>query len=1276
MAEDGLRIGGLSSGLAVVLNDKEKGGSSQKNRLVSYCNDFGDQSVERTLEHIFDLPYKTINPLTSPIDSSFVRSIIRNELLKYHVNLDTGVRNSDGAFTAGDGCGHLVAIEESSICGDIRVVKPPLLLESHAMFSSARANFCVWKEKWMYEVILETSGIQQLGWATVSCPFSDHKGVGDADDSYAYDGKRERKWNKEAEPYGQSWVVGDVIGCCIDLDRDEISFYRNGFPLGVAFSGIRKMVPGLGYYPAISLSQGERCEINFGGRSFQYPIDGFVPIQSPPSSSYVATKLLNCLSRLLEMQRVERSKISSVEKLRRLKRFVPVEKLFHPVSDGICEEFFSALDAVEGSTEYMGWGPLLSLLMEVFGAHPPHDYASLDRVIDLLLGFQSSTPMFEHIMNALSCGCKTASLVLTECPYSGSYPYLALACHILRRHELMVLWWKSSDFEFLFEGFLSRKTPNEQDLHRLMPSVCWPGSCEDISHENSMMLTTTALSEAVCKIEEKHRDLCCLVMQFIPPTMPPQLPGSVFRTFLQNLLLKNRGADRNLPPPGVSSNSVLVSLFTVILHFLSEGFSMGDLSGWMKACGTNAGHGVGFLHRGGQQSFPLGLFLKDDPHRVDISRFGGSFSHLAKCHPVSDDQEAELIRWEEGCMDEEETRVTHSSRQKPCCCSGYDVDFSRISQKLISYRAKGSQGHSSSIPERSAHVATECSTGNLNEITEKPSTSDQSESEFGYWRVQQMRIMPMESNLSSATLKEEELLDAMLLLYHLGLAPNFKQASSYMSRQSQSISLLEETDRQIRERACGEQLKRLKEARGVYREEVMDCVRNCAWYRISLFSQWKQRGMYAACMWIVQLLLVVSKVDSVFLYIPEFYLETLVDCFHVLRKSDPPFVPASILIKQGLASFVTFVVTHFNDPRISSAELRDLLLQSISVLVQYKEFLAAFENNEAATQEMPKALLSAFDNRSWIPVTNILLRLCKGSGFGSSRHGESSSSSFVFQRLLREACVLDEELFSSFLNRLFNTLSWAMTEFSVSVREMQEKYKVLEFQQRKCSFIFDLSCNLARVLEFCTREIPQAFLSGADTNLRRLTEFIVFILSQVNSSDDPEFFELSLRRHGQSPERVNRGMILAPLAGMILNLMDASTETECSEQNDVVGVFASMDCPDTVLCGFQCLLEYNWAGSFRGDAYAIKLRQLEQLSALLIRRTESRQIERVKYEGDVDFNDSECCICYACEADAQFIPCSHTSCFGCISRHLLNCERCFFCNATVLEVVRTGLRKA
>jgi len=67
-----------------------------------------------------------------------------------------------------------------------------------------------------------------------------------------------------------------------------------------------------------------------------------------------------------------------------------------------------------------------------------------------------------------------------------------------------------------------------------------------------------------------------------------------------------------------------------------------------------------------------------------------------------------------------------------------------------------------------------------------------------------------------------------------------------------------------------------------------------------------------------------------------------------------------------------------------------------------------------------------------------------------------------------------------------------------------------------------------------------------------------------------------VKRHGQSPEKINRGMILAPLVGIIVNLVDATAEVESSERNDVVDVLASMDCPDTVLCGLQYMLEFNW----------------------------------------------------------------------------------------------------
>jgi Kip1 ubiquitination-promoting complex protein 1 len=96
------------------------------------------------------------------------------------------------------------------------------------------------------------------------------------------------------------------------------------------------------------------------------------------------------------------------------------------------------------------------------------------------------------------------------------------------------------------------------------------------------------------------------------------------------------------------------------------------------------------------------------------------------------------------------------------------------------------------------------------------------------------------------------------------------------------------------------------------------------------------------------------------------------------------------------------VVKHFDDTRIVNPDLKDLLLQSISVLVQYKEFMFVFENNREAINKMPRSLLSAFDNRSWIPVTNILSRFCKGSGFASYKNGESASSAtfqvFLFSR--------------------------------------------------------------------------------------------------------------------------------------------------------------------------------------------------------------------------------------------------------------------------------------
>lgn len=1261
------RRSAFSPGLAVLLSGDEAKISSQKSHLVSYHDEIGHQAVERTIEHIFDLPHKSVVRPPGPIDTGFVHSVVRNQARKFDLDWENCIRGYHrSVFIVDKGAGQRkVVLDDSSICGSFRNVRGPSLVESSAPFSSARANACVWKGKWMYEVTLETSGVQQLGWATLSCPFTDQKGVGDADDSYSFDGRRVTKWNNDPKPYGQPWAVGDVIGCCINLDAGEISFYRNGTSLGVAFDGIRSVEPKKGYYAAVSLSEGERCHLNFGSHPFRYPVDGFDPLEAPPRSWSFVTYLLRCLFRLLEVHNLEKSESAYFEKLRRVKKFAPLQELFGPISEGICAEIFSAIEASQGCLEYIAWGSLITLLLDVFRTREPHDFSCLDQVLDLFLWFPGCTSLFQELIVALSCMCKVAPLVLTECPYSGSYPFLALVCHLLRHKDVICLWWKAEDFVFSFEGFLTRKIPNKQDLQCLVPSVWWPGSSED---EVSMTLTMTTLSDAIKKIEEMHRELCSLVICFIPPMSTPQPPGSVFRSFVQSLVLKARGGDHRMVVNGTFNNTVLVSLYTVILHLLSEGFSM-DSAGSASSSKANFGNGVGFLHKGGKRKFPTQLFFRNDAYHSVIPRIGGPPSILM--HHQFDAVENE-VQWDEGCMNDEETRVTHTTAQKPCCCSVTDVAVGLRYKETAKYVPSTSKGSCKPMPERSPHVAAECNGRGLSdEIEDKPSTSAQSEIEYGYQSLHSLENMPMATQSSSETLKEEELLDVMLLLYHLGISPNFRQAFYFMSQQSQSISLLEETDRQIREKSCSEQVRRLKEARNSYHEDLVDCVRHCVWYRATLFSQWKQRGMYATCMWVVELLLVLSNSNSMFHYVPEFYVESLVDCFHALRRSDPPFVSPSLFLMQGLASFVTLVVKHFDDTRIVNPDLKDLLLQSISVLVQYKEFMLVFENNREAINKMPRSLLSAFDNRSWIPVTNILSRFCKGSGFASYKNGESPSSA-TFQVLLRETCIHEQELFFSFLNRLFNTLSWTMTEFSMSIREMQDKNQVADLQQRKCSVIFDISCSLARILEFCTREIPCAFLMGPDMNLRRLTELVVFILNHIISAADAEFFDMTLRRPGQHQEKTNRTMILAPLVGIILSLMECSSTSERRELNDVIAVFASMDCPATIHFGLQYLLSYNWSNVLRGDSSLAKLAQLKEFSHYFRRITASVDGEEEDHSlntGDED-DDHTCCICYNCDSDATFQPCHHRSCFGCISRHLLNNQRCFFCNAVVTSVTR------
>lgn len=152
--------------------------------------------------------------------------------------------------------------DENSTCCD---------LEAIGQFCSIRANTAVFKNRYYFEVKLMTSGLMQIGWCTLATAFLSDNGVGDDETSYAYDGYRVKRWNRESHTYGEQWAAGDVIGTLINFDTKEVNFYRNETTLGVAFKNI-KTGPNMAYFPAISLGEGQRVIFNFGLQPFVYRV--------------------------------------------------------------------------------------------------------------------------------------------------------------------------------------------------------------------------------------------------------------------------------------------------------------------------------------------------------------------------------------------------------------------------------------------------------------------------------------------------------------------------------------------------------------------------------------------------------------------------------------------------------------------------------------------------------------------------------------------------------------------------------------------------------------------------------------------------------------------------------------------------------------------------------------------------------------------------------------------------------------------------------------------
>ena len=125
--------------------------------------------------------------------------------------------------------------------------------------------------KFYYEVVVEDEGLCRVGWTT-------HGGsleLGTDKESFGYGGTGKKSHGKKFEDYGETFGMGDVVGCWVDVGRGEVGFAKNGVDLGVAYAGVNVGQKVL--YPAITMKNAQ-VRVVFEDGAMAFPVSGAVGV--------------------------------------------------------------------------------------------------------------------------------------------------------------------------------------------------------------------------------------------------------------------------------------------------------------------------------------------------------------------------------------------------------------------------------------------------------------------------------------------------------------------------------------------------------------------------------------------------------------------------------------------------------------------------------------------------------------------------------------------------------------------------------------------------------------------------------------------------------------------------------------------------------------------------------------------------------------------------------------------------------------------------------------
>ncbi|XP_077678111.1 E3 ubiquitin-protein ligase RNF123 isoform X4 [Eretmochelys imbricata] len=905
---------------------------------------------------------------------------------------DSGAEDSRDQVLEGRLGPSTVVLDHTSGFEGLLLVDDDLLgVIGHSNFGSIRATTCVYKGKWIYEVLISSQGLMQIGWCTLNCRFNQEEGVGDTLDSYAYDGNRVRKWNVTTTNYGKSWAAGDIVSCLIDLDEGTIAFCLNGVSLGTAFDNITRGA-GMAYFPAISLSFKESVAFNFGSRPLRYPVEGYRPLQDPPSVDLVkAHKLLGYLKNVihigidvLEGKLVEKD--TSMWQLQGEPTvLITLTHIFNHFAPLMCKVYL-----VDDVLMHF----LLSIL-ERGGAVEAHPL--IQQLLDLMWLLMEDYEVHECLKQLLMS-------LLRAYRFSPIIPDLGLQIHYLRLTIAVLKHEKSRKYllnNVLFDVlrsvvFFYIKSPlrvEEAGLQELIPTTWWPNRFTKEGKESKEVKEESAEE----RLRRRAYDRGCQRLKKRIEVVE-ELQVQILKLLLNN---KDRGG-------GEASRYIFLNKFR---RFLQENASnRGNLT---VLCPPE--YMVCFLHRlistlrcywdGHKAKAPAALsseeayvspqlFYNGKVDYFDLQRLGGLLSHLKKtlkddlalkANILIDPAELQAVTMDD--LDEDEESAT-STAQRPVAALAIGGALARPSWLSSPTLGRANRFLSTAAvslmnPRRPLGTLEKMKARTL---SVEQRTEDDIEGSHGNEGLLLGRP-PEEPEQSITENSLLEILDGIVMMYNLSVHQQLGKMVGVSDDVNEYALALKDTEEKIsrcpkRRRDIYEELVKSQK---VFSEKLNHLSRRLAWINVTIYSKEKMQDIYWLLRVCIRTIEHGDRTGSLFAFMPEFYLSVAMNSYSALKNYFSPVHSMEELpgYEETLTHLAAILAKHFADSRIVGTDIRDSLMQALASYVCYPHSLRAVERiPEEQRISMMRNLLAPYEQRPWAQTNWILVRLWRGCGFG------------------------------------------------------------------------------------------------------------------------------------------------------------------------------------------------------------------------------------------------------------------------------------------------------